>query len=57
MFHFLILIIQKYFDKNYLLNDIYFADGLVRKKQVQRQGSADSSFPAIINVDEDMVMV
>ncbi|XP_020292131.1 unconventional myosin-IXb-like isoform X2 [Pseudomyrmex gracilis] len=33
------------------------ADGLVRKKTVQRQSSADNSFPTIINVDDDMVMV
>ncbi|KAG7203587.1 hypothetical protein KM043_013630 [Ampulex compressa] len=33
------------------------ADGLVRKKPIQRQTSADNSFPTIINVDEDMVMV
>ncbi|XP_012281982.1 unconventional myosin-IXb isoform X2 [Orussus abietinus] len=33
------------------------ADGLVRKKPIQRQSSADNSYPTIINVDEDMVMV
>ncbi|KAL0118454.1 hypothetical protein PUN28_009249 [Cardiocondyla obscurior] len=33
------------------------ADGLVRKKPVQRQSSADNSFPTIINMDDDMVMV
>ncbi|KAJ8669058.1 hypothetical protein QAD02_000317 [Eretmocerus hayati] len=33
------------------------ADGMTKKKQIQRQSSADSSFPTIINVDEDMVMV
>ncbi|XP_043673160.1 unconventional myosin-IXAa-like isoform X2 [Vespula pensylvanica] len=33
------------------------ADGLVRKKPIQRQSSADNSFPTIISVDEDMVMV
>ncbi|XP_076249608.1 unconventional myosin-IXa [Calliopsis andreniformis] len=33
------------------------ADGLVRKKPVQRQSSADNAFPTIISVDEDMVMV
>ncbi|XP_033226545.1 unconventional myosin-IXb-like isoform X2 [Belonocnema kinseyi] len=33
------------------------ADGLVRKKPIQRQSSADNSFPTIINHDEDMVMV
>ncbi|KYM92342.1 Myosin-IXa [Atta colombica] len=32
------------------------ADGLVRKKPVQRQSSADNSFPTIINMDDDMVM-
>ncbi|KAL6441451.1 hypothetical protein ACFW04_003569 [Cataglyphis niger] len=32
-------------------------DGLVRKKPVQRQSSADNSFPTIINMDDDMVMV
>ncbi|XP_017881675.1 unconventional myosin-IXa-like isoform X2 [Ceratina calcarata] len=31
------------------------ADGLVRKKPIQRQSSADNAFPTI--VDEDMVMV
>ncbi|KAK9296107.1 hypothetical protein QLX08_009781 [Tetragonisca angustula] len=33
------------------------ADGLVRKKPIQRQSSADNAFPTIISVDEDMVMV
>ncbi|XP_014602153.1 PREDICTED: unconventional myosin-IXb-like isoform X2 [Polistes canadensis] len=33
------------------------ADGLVRKKPIQRQSSADNTFPTIISVDEDMVMV
>ncbi|EFN89792.1 unconventional myosin-IXa isoform X3 [Harpegnathos saltator] len=33
------------------------ADGLVRKKPIQRQSSADNSFPTINNIDEDMVMV
>ncbi|KAL7305793.1 hypothetical protein TKK_0002041 [Trichogramma kaykai] len=33
------------------------ADGLLRKKPIQRQDSAESNFPSIINVDEDMVMV
>ncbi|XP_012232804.1 unconventional myosin-IXb-like isoform X2 [Linepithema humile] len=33
------------------------ADGLVRKKPVQRQTSSDNSFPTIINMDDDMVMV
>lgn len=33
------------------------ADGLVRKKNIHRQSSTDNSFPTIINVDEDMVMV
>ncbi|XP_043276757.1 unconventional myosin-IXAa-like isoform X2 [Venturia canescens] len=33
------------------------ADGLVRKKIIHRQSSSDNSFPTIINVDEDMVMV
>ncbi|XP_029165976.1 unconventional myosin-IXa-like isoform X2 [Nylanderia fulva] len=33
------------------------ADGLVRKKPVQRQSSGDNSFPTIINMDDDMVMV
>ncbi|XP_014476007.1 PREDICTED: unconventional myosin-IXa-like isoform X2 [Dinoponera quadriceps] len=33
------------------------ADGLVRKKPIQRQSSADNTFPTIINIDEDMVMV
>ncbi|XP_025992443.1 unconventional myosin-IXa isoform X4 [Solenopsis invicta] len=33
------------------------SDGLVRKKPVQRQSSADNSFPTIINMDDDMVMV
>ncbi|XP_032668509.1 unconventional myosin-IXa-like isoform X3 [Odontomachus brunneus] len=33
------------------------ADGLVRKKPIQRQSSADNSFPTIMNIDEDMVMV
>ncbi|XP_066598985.1 unconventional myosin-IXb-like isoform X2 [Prorops nasuta] len=33
------------------------ADGLMRKKPIQRQSSADNSFPTIINIDEDMVMV
>ncbi|XP_060817512.1 unconventional myosin-IXa-like isoform X2 [Bombus pascuorum] len=33
------------------------ADGLVRKRPIQRQSSADNAFPTIISVDEDMVMV
>ncbi|XP_053593137.1 unconventional myosin-IXa isoform X2 [Microplitis demolitor] len=33
------------------------ADALVRKKNIHRQSSADNTFPTIINVDEDMVMV
>ncbi|XP_076663823.1 unconventional myosin-IXa isoform X2 [Andrena cerasifolii] len=33
------------------------ADGMVRKKPIQRQSSADNAFPTIISVDEDMVMV
>ncbi|XP_063983147.1 unconventional myosin-IXa-like isoform X2 [Diachasmimorpha longicaudata] len=33
------------------------ADALARKKAVHRQSSTDNSFPTIINVDEDMVMV
>ncbi|XP_043474580.1 unconventional myosin-IXa-like isoform X2 [Leptopilina heterotoma] len=33
------------------------ADGLVRKKPIQRQSSADNSFQTIIHHDEDMVMV
>jgi len=36
---------------------LLIADGLVRKKPVQRQSSADNSFPTIINMDDDMVMV
>lgn len=36
---------------------LLITDGLVRKKPIQRQSSADNSFPTIINIDEDMVMV
>lgn len=36
---------------------LLITDGLVRKKPVQRQSSADNSFPTIINMDDDMVMV
>ncbi|CAL7944910.1 unnamed protein product [Xylocopa violacea] len=33
------------------------ADGLVRKKPIQRESSTDNAFPTIISGDEDMVMV